>query len=330
MNVRKLEWMGLVFRACACGLFAAPAALAAEQEIWFVSDIMAPVSSTLDCNSNQSMAEKTAAFVRNNKQANAVVVTTEANNCRDYSGAYDAFFAKWLSPSGFSKSTWLAVPGNHDYLVKSGGAWVSDNVASAFRTARQGAALGETNSWMTMAGPWLLVGIDSELNANTSPSMTSLAADLHQMMSLYYAWGVRCQVAFAHRPAYSNASKHANDGGRLNSSLVNELAQFHTELVLSGHEHVYERLAPNATTGLVQIVAGTGGVSPDGSSGTYTWNNSYTRGAVSSGFSDRSASKNGVLRLVLRDDKTYLVQFYAVSSSGTGTLTDSFSGSCQQ
>jgi 3',5'-cyclic AMP phosphodiesterase CpdA len=59
-----------------------------------------------------------------------------------------------------------------------------------------------------------------------------------------------------HHPLYSNAGRH---GSSLELRVVLEpiLVQYHVDVVLSGHDHVYERLRPQK--GITYFVAGSGG-----------------------------------------------------------------------
>lgn len=317
----RSDLTAIVSGACACGfLLTAQTAVAEEWELWFVSDILAADYRTMECSENQEQAKKAADIVKNRMRSDAMLLTTEVNNCRDYDGAYDRFD---LGAYGFEDDSWWSpVPGNHDYYYKdSDGKWTSNGLATAFHTRLGMEASSYT--WGGFAlGPWFIFGLDSELNDNTYYTMDYQASALQSELVYRYVWGSPCQVGFFHRPAFSNATKHPND--RLDEGITNILTTSRVELVLSGHEHVYERLAP--IDGMVQIVAGTGGAGVD--SGR-AFEDNYPRGQTSSGYQDRLNNKYGVVRLVVRSDGTYLVEFYRVSSqSSNGVLTDTYSGVC--
>ena len=73
----------------------------------------------------------------------------------------------------------------------------------------------------------------------------------------------RCILSYWHQPRFSSGTTHgsATDVGPLWDLLYGA----HADLVLNGHEHNYERFAPQdpqgrpTADGIVQIVAGTGG-----------------------------------------------------------------------
>src|SRR5206468_3924444 len=87
-----------------------------------------------------------------------------------------------------------------------------------------------------------------------SPQLSWLASDL--------AANTRtCILAYWHIPLYSS-------GGRASSNsqaFWNLLYQYHADVILNGHDHIYERFAQqdpngNATpSGIREFIAGTGG-----------------------------------------------------------------------
>jgi hypothetical protein len=97
----------------------------------------------------------------------------------------------------------------------------------------------------------------------TSPQGRWLAADLA-------AHPNRCTQAYWHRPRWQ-------DNGRTNSAssyFVEALYEAGAEVVLTGHEHLYERFAPQTPSGVAnpngirQFIVGTGGKSRHGLSRT--------------------------------------------------------------
>jgi acid phosphatase type 7 len=90
-------------------------------------------------------------------------------------------------------------------------------------------------------------------------------------------------------------------------------------VILNGHEHVYERFAPQTpaaladpTTGIRQFTVGTGGASH------------YTFGTIQPNSEVRNGTTYGVLELTLHAT-SYDWQFVPVSGA---TFTDSGTGSC--
>jgi Calcineurin-like phosphoesterase len=73
----------------------------------------------------------------------------------------------------------------------------------------------------------------------------------------------RCILAYWHQPRFSSGTNHGSD--QEVAPLWRLLYRARADLILNGHEHNYERFAPQnpaggpAPEGIVQIVAGTGG-----------------------------------------------------------------------
>jgi hypothetical protein len=101
-------------------------------------------------------------------------------------------------------------------------------------------------------GTWHLVVLNSDCASiggcgKGSPQLVWLEADLA-------AHPATCTLAYWHHPRYSSG-QHGND--RRTEPLWHALATAGADLVLSGHDHDYERLAP--IDGIRSFVVGTGG-----------------------------------------------------------------------
>jgi hypothetical protein len=93
--------------------------------------------------------------------------------------------------------------------------------------------------------------------AQGSPQEQWLRADLA-------AHPTPCTLACWHHPRFSSGGQHGNDAAM--SAFWEALHDAGAELVLNGHEHIYERFAPQGPTGDVdpgegirQLTVGTGG-----------------------------------------------------------------------
>ena len=80
----------------------------------------------------------------------------------------------------------------------------------------------------------------------------------------------RCTLAYMHHPRFSSGEKHGSTGGGV-ERLWEALYEADTDVVLSGHEHNYERFAPqdpegdaDPERGIRQFVVGTGGGGGEG------------------------------------------------------------------
>jgi len=125
-----------------------------------------------------------------------------------------------------------------------------------------------------------------------------------------------CTVALFHHPRFSSGASHSN-----NTSVApfwSALYEFNADLVLNGHDHAYERFAPqnpnagaDPARGIQEFVVGTGGVGISGFSTIQP--NSVLRG-----------SSLGVLQLTLKP-AGYDFRFVPVAGQ---TFTDAGSGTC--
>lgn len=167
-----------------------------------------------------------------------------------YQDGTAAQFARCYGPSwGRHRARTRPVIGNHD--ARSGG--------GAPYFAYFGAAAGEPGKgWYSWnQDGWHIVALNSETPIGAgSEQLRWLEADLRAHPAL-------CTLAYVHRPAFSSG-KHGNS--RRVADLLRVLYAHRVDVLLSGHDHNYERFAPQDTAGgldpqrgIVQFVVGTGG-----------------------------------------------------------------------
>jgi hypothetical protein len=197
------------------------------------------------------------------------------------------------------------VPGNHDYR-KAGAA-----PYYAYFGSRAGpAGVG----WYAYdLGAWRVYGLNSNCAevGGCGPGSEQerwLRADLA-------ANPRRCVAAVWHHPLFSSGYHGGNAEVR---PLWRALEEAGAEIVLAGHDHDYERFAPQtaagatAPSGIREFVVGTGGAAL------------RPFDAILPNSERRSASSHGVLKLTLRADG-YDWAFVPVAGS---VFTDAGSGSC--
>ncbi len=148
----------------------------------------------------------------------------------------------------------FAVTGNHD---------IHTNGGEPFQTYMGSAAVRDGHTWFSdTLGSWHVVVLDGNcgLLRDRCSSQSDQLRWLHEDLSSNSA---RCTLALIHQPRFSSGD-HGND--RVVGPFWDELYTANAELALSGHDHDYERFAPQApdgapddARGIVQIVAGTGG-----------------------------------------------------------------------
>jgi hypothetical protein len=232
-----------------------------------------------------------------------------------YCGGLQAFQASYHPSWGRVKSITRPAVGNHEYLTSGGTGCSSSNAGARGYFSYFGAAAGDPSKgyYSFDVGSWHLIALNSQCSqaggcSASSPQGKWLAGDLAAHRNA-------CTLAYWHIPLFSS-------GGRANSntrSFWDQLYAAGAEVVLSGHDHTYERFAPQTPSGsadpargIRQWVVGTGGANHTHFATTFA--NSQVR----------NDTTFGVLRLTLRPDG-YDWRF--VPEKGGG-FTDSGSGTC--
>ena len=161
-----------------------------------------------------------------------------------------ADFRNCFNPEwGRFRSRWHAVPGNHEYETP-GAAGYFDYFGAA-------AGADRTGYYSFMAGDWLILMLNSNIPAGrNSPQWEFVRAELT-------AQRTPCTMAVWHHPLFTSGPNGPNAFMRDMWALL-ETAK--VELVLNGHDHLYERFArqmsdgrPDPALGIRQFTAGTGG-----------------------------------------------------------------------
>jgi PKD repeat protein len=163
--------------------------------------------------------------------------TTDFQNCYD---------PTW----GRHKSKTRPTPGNHEYHTPGAAGYFS-----YFGAASNPAGGGQTYYSFDL-GEWHILSLDSNLPATAgSAQLTWIRQDLA-------AHPKACSLAYWHHPVFSSGI-HGNAPQMRDVWRVLDSAG--VDVVLVGHDHTYERFAPQTSTGLAiptgirQFVVGTGG-----------------------------------------------------------------------
>jgi hypothetical protein len=194
--------------------------------------------------------ERTAALVLS---IPGTVFTTGDNA---YSRGTTAEFRRCYNPSwGQFRSRTRPAAGNHDVLTNSGAPYF----------AYFGAAAGTfPDGWYSYdAGPWHVV----VLNSNCAPAggCGEGSRQLEWLKADLAAHPVACTVAIWHHPRFSSG-EHGSD--IRSAAFWDTIYAAGVELVVNGHDHDYERFAPqdpegrpDPARGIREFVVGTGGES---------------------------------------------------------------------
>ncbi len=232
-----------------------------------------------------------------------------------YCGGYAAFQQSYDQSWGRVFGITHPAVGNHEYLTSGGTGCDSTNTGAAGYFKYFGAAAGSPSQgyYSFDIGAWHLIALNSSCSSaggcgSTSPQGQWLAADLA-------AHPNKCTLAYWHIPVWSS-------GGRASSNmktLTQILYDNNADVVLTAHDHDYERFAPqnpqgqlDTARGIRAFVVGTGGANH--TSFTTVFPNSQVR----------NDTTFGVLKLTLHAS-SYDWQF--VPESGA-TFTDSGTTAC--
>lgn len=215
-------------------------------------------------------------------------------------GSRQAFSTCYASTWGRHWARTRPNPGNHD--------WGEQNGTPYFEYF--GASAGPRTGYHSYnMGAWHVLSLNSNVGAGvTSPQFQWVQADLAANPS-------RCTMAIWHHARFSSGT---NGNSKEMQQIWWLLDNNGVDLVLSAHEHAYERFAPQnhegmaSPTGMRLLVAGTGGGALTGTGVVQP--NSQVRG-----------SAFGVLRMTLRPD-SYSWAFVPAAGS---TFTDSGTDVCQ-
>lgn len=202
---------------------------------------------------------------------------------------------------GRHKDRTFPVPGNHEY--ESAGA----RPYFEYFGSVAGGATGE-GFYSFDLGAWHAVALNSNIPADAGSSQaTWLRADLQRSRT-------RCTIAYWHHPLFASG---VNGGSPSMRELWRILYDADADIILSAHEHLYERFAPqdpngvrDLPRGIRQFVVGTGGAL-------------LTQTMSLHVNSERSISAFGVLKLTLFSDR-YQWEFVPVA----GGQSDFGSGTC--
>ena len=280
--------LAAVFTACTSGVGPPPPG---------TTNVLVGTGDIADCGSTGD--EATAALLDG---FNGTVFTAGDNAYNDGSATN---FTQCYEPSwGRHRARTRPSPGNHDYNTSG----------AADYYAYFGALAGEAGKgyYSYDIGDWHIISLNSNISMSAgSAQETWLRADLA-------ASSLSCTLAYWHHPRFSSGTHHGSSSSA--EPLWQALYDAGAEIVVSGHEHNYERFAPqkpdgtaDPATGIREFVVGTGGTGHYDDLGTQLPNSEVFNGTTF-----------GVIKLTLGPG-TYSWSFVPVAGE---TFTDSGTGSC--
>lgn len=202
---------------------------------------------------DQTCQLPTVAKAINDWQPDAALLLGDLQYEKGDTGAFNQVFDKqWAD----LKSISYAVPGNHEYGTTDAKGYF-DYWNDPSRSGPPG-----TGYYSFRLGKWHAVGLNSNCLqvggcGQESPQGKWLAEDLKQNTT-------KCTLAFWHHPAFS--SGHYNPGISETKQFWEQLEPAGVDVVLNGHDHLYERFSrqlANGTKddlkGIRQFTVGSGG-----------------------------------------------------------------------
>ncbi len=254
-------------------------------------------------NNGEPTAKLLDGLFANGANANGVVFTAGDNAYED--GTLNEYQTCYGPTWGRHKARTRPSPGNHERDVTANGGYFKYFGANAGDPSR-----GAYYSYEL--GKWHIVVLDSygaSVSAS-SPQLQWLKADLA-------AHPNRCTLAYFHAPRFNSGSQHGSQTFMQPAWQV--LYDANADVVLSGHEHIYERFAPQTPAGVAdpargirQFLVGTGG-------GTL-----YAIGAPVANSEVRYNASYGLLKLTLHES-SYDWEFLPVAGA---SFTERGTGNC--
>ena len=177
-------------------------------------------------------------------------------------GGHEAFLQSYDASWGRVKAITRPVVGNHEYLTTGGTGCDATNSGASGHFTYFGSAAGTLGQgyYSYDVGSWHLIALNSNCSdaggcSATSPQGRWLANDLATHTSV-------CTLAYWHIPLFSSGGRAAQNS----KSLWQALYDAGADVVLNGHDHIYERFARqdpagrrDDARGLRQFTVGTGG-----------------------------------------------------------------------
>ncbi|MGH9144842.1 MAG: metallophosphoesterase family protein [Vicinamibacterales bacterium] len=247
--------------------------------------------------------QATARLIEN--QPEAYVFTAGDNayffgSAEDYDNCYKPSWGRFLSRTYPS-------PGNHDYDSGANGVPYFDFFA--------GRPVGDRGAgfYSYTLGNWHIVSLNSSAPVGPGSEQANwLARDLE---SNGHSTTARCTLAYWHHPLFTSGPSAGSNG--LMRPIWDVLYKYGVDVVVNGHDHLYERYFPQdpsairGPAGITEYIAGTGGAPL------------YDFGPTAANSATRFRTW-GVLYFTLRDigwDSVFL-------EAGTGARLDFSSGFC--
>jgi Calcineurin-like phosphoesterase len=163
---------------------------------------------------------------------------------------FNCYDSSW----GRFKSKTFPVPGNHEYYQPGALPYFQ------YFGARAGEGGFRTGYYSFNLGNWHIVALNSPLQASGGIDQIMWLKDDLQNSN------AKCTMAIFHYPVFTSGPSNGSPESRVMREAWQVLFDSGADLIVNGHDHLYERFAPqspdgrrNDATGITQIIVGTGG-----------------------------------------------------------------------
>jgi acid phosphatase type 7 len=150
---------------------------------------------------------------------------------------------------GRHRSRTRPTPGNHEYR--------SANAAPYYGYFGAAAGPAGLGYYSYTLGSWLVISLNSETDVSAGSTQVQW---LREKLSTSNA---KCTAVYWHRPLFSSGPNGSNSDLR---DVWRVLYEFNVDVVINGHDHLYERFAPqdpdgrsDPVRGVREFIVGTGG-----------------------------------------------------------------------
>lgn len=239
----------MIFTVCTFGsiLFASPVSAVDSESSDPTAIVLFAVGDVAQCDGVSPVDAPTAKVARLLANSSAPIlmvgdIAYPKGSATDFS---ECFAPVW----GNMKTRMLPVPGNHEYETLD-----AEPYYKYF-----GAAAGEAGRgyYAVQIGAWRVIGLNSNIDSTQGSTQERW---LKQELANHPS---HCTLAIWHHPRFSSG-RHGNTLSM--QAIWKDLFDAGVEIAITGHDHDYERFAPqgdagtaDATRGIREFVVGTGG-----------------------------------------------------------------------
>lgn len=176
-------------------------------------------------------------------------------------GEINHFLGSYDKDWGKEKTITYPAPGNHEYATPN-----AKGYFEYFNGTDTTGRAGETGKgyYSFKLGEWDVIALNS--NCSRVGGCDKDSAQLKWLEQEFNASSKSCTLAFWHHPRFTSGKYFKNVAeNNLGAEFWNTLATHKADVILNGHDHLYERFAPQSAAGIAsssgirQFTVGTGG-----------------------------------------------------------------------